>query len=205
MLTTAILYLYLWRIQFWFFLFLTVPLNILKSYLMVLFQVFGNEILRYRSVLCISDQKLVAGLIVRRLCNNDVVAYCHFQKWRLGKSHRMKGKQGKTAAAFPGVYNRSGSQVRSPIVVRNKDWCFQVRVYNGSCARLKNKELRYSTSILLRTGRSVVYCVTEVIGDEMDCMIDMRTKPGGTLFARNSGQYVLSGVQTWSSSGCREL
>jgi hypothetical protein len=28
----------------------------------------------------------------------------------------------------------------TPAAVQNKDWCFQVRVYNGCCAGLHNKK-----------------------------------------------------------------
>jgi hypothetical protein len=44
---------------------------------------------------------------------------------------------------------KRNQQERTPAVVQNKDWCFQVRVYNGCCTGLHN--IKNSKALSIQT------------------------------------------------------
>jgi hypothetical protein len=52
------------------------------------------------------------------------------QKWKYGIRRHEKKETRK----------KGRNEERTPALVRNKDWCFQVRVYNGCCVALHNKK-----------------------------------------------------------------
>jgi hypothetical protein len=94
---------------------------------------YGNTALP-QCTLCVNRLRANYYVDVYSLCKRTVITvtviileFSHVQKWRYGIRHRMMEKNGR-------------SPVRTPAVVRNNDWCFQVRVYNGCCAGLHNKK-----------------------------------------------------------------
>lgn len=83
------------------------------------------------------------------LCTYRLTASCCFYWIQPLEKHSLRGLQNNhiwdgatydTVRATPFtvcIYNPRRSSVRTPAAVRNKDWCFQVREYNGCFAGLR--------------------------------------------------------------------